>query len=212
VKNKSVKNVTGRKAKALSKPRSNSELNFCPRPSRRMKLARPKFHINPDNDVWVETTVFSKSSPVSMRRKFVSKSTGLFVWDEPPSGATDIIRFDEVTRIYVRVPLTEQIILPIKSQEYFREKTCGGWVSNTSDSSLEVDTYMSSTVDEETLVQVSIGFQEEIEPNVLRSSSRRSYLPIIGKEKGEEKQELEDELFNDRGGMVCENRGFFLIG
>lgn len=69
-----------------------TEEGYVPKKSRRVKR---KHSAPADGDTWTESVVIVDKESGERRSYFRSKLTNKCYWDEPPSGATNIILFDE---------------------------------------------------------------------------------------------------------------------
>ena len=52
-----------------------------------------------DQDTWTEHVVIVDKSSYNLRSYFQSKLTGRCVWDEPPTGASNIVPFQKEERL-----------------------------------------------------------------------------------------------------------------
>ena len=78
-----------------------------------------------DNDIWVEAIVhYSRTK--TRRRFFQSVTTGVVVWDEPPSGASHLILHDEIAQFG---PELNKYLVVSPSARPPRQPPKSGWFS-----------------------------------------------------------------------------------
>mmetsp|Transcript_7354 Transcript_7354/g.9358 ORF Transcript_7354/g.9358 Transcript_7354/m.9358 type:complete len:108 (+) Transcript_7354:301-624(+) len=73
----------------------NQEEEYVPKRSRRVSFKKTA---PADGDTWVEYVVIIDKQSIETRSYFRSKNTDKCVWDEPPSGASNIILFSDRRR------------------------------------------------------------------------------------------------------------------
>jgi hypothetical protein len=78
----------------ILKDKKTDGSEFHAKPSRKVK---PNATAPPDGDTWQEHIVIINKKERKTRSYFKSKLTNKCVWDEPPSGATNIILFGSET-------------------------------------------------------------------------------------------------------------------
>ena len=69
--------------------------DFIPKKSSRMSKTAKR--VIPDGDTWIERIVVLDAKTRSFRSYFVSQKTNRRVWDEPPSGASNMILIGDKT-------------------------------------------------------------------------------------------------------------------
>jgi hypothetical protein len=68
----------------------NEDKMFSPKQSKRIRLDKTA---KADGDTWIEHVVYVDATKQTKRSYFKSEKTGKTLWDEPPSGAQNIILF-----------------------------------------------------------------------------------------------------------------------
>uniref|UniRef100_A0A7S2DWJ9 WW domain-containing protein n=1 Tax=Helicotheca tamesis TaxID=374047 RepID=A0A7S2DWJ9_9STRA len=83
---------------------SETKDKFKAKPSTTVKSGGTKLKTKTldDGDVWVEAQVLLNEKKGTIRSYFYSKKTKKRVWDEPPSGAGEVIYLKDVKRVYMR--------------------------------------------------------------------------------------------------------------
>ena len=77
---------------AIIKKSLTEDEQYEPKQSKRVRLEQTA---KADGDTWVEHVVIYDQKTRKKRSYFKSKNTNKCVWDEPPSGASNIILFSE---------------------------------------------------------------------------------------------------------------------